>query len=309
MRFLFFIFFTTILQFQLLFLYSTSIAKSVPALAVLSRIKGEVLAGPKKKLLIGFNGKMLWKKFYIKTAENSSTTIFFKDGSEIRLFGRSKLKIGVKKSRSKRWVRYRILLIHGSFWGYFARGKNPIEVSGKDIRMLVSNASIRFTKEENSYNITANSGIVKVFNSISSVKLNSGQSLYKIQKKDFLPQKIVSIPNQLKVWIEPTNPSFRSEESLTINLFLQVVRYGTEININRPGPVYLRSNYYNLITPNSIRLNKEGKAKISIEVKPPHSNDRTFEGSIIFQTLMDQINYDDVKDGSLKIKFGLPIIN
>ncbi len=309
MKLLYFIFFTIFIQFHSLFFYSTSKAKSGPALAVLSRISGEIKAGPKNKLSNGFNGKMLWRKNYVKTEKNSSTTIFFRDGSEVRLFGESNLKIGVKKSQSKRWVRYRILLINGSFWGNFARHKNPVEISGKGLRMLVSNASIRFTKEDNRYNIAANSGIVKVFNNISSVKLFSGKRLYNVQNKDFLPQKISSIPNQLKLWIEPKNPFLPKEKSLVLNLFLQVVRSGTEIKINRPGPIYLRSNYYNLIIPNSMRLNTEGNAKISIEVKPPHPNDRTFEGSVIFQTLMDKNSYDDVSDGSLKVKFRLPEFN
>ena len=309
MQIIFCIVFTIILQFQSLLFYSISSAKSVPTLAVLSRIRGEVKAGPFNKLVNGFNGKMIGRKYYIKTEKNSSTTIFFRDGSEIRLFGKSNLKIGLKKSDSKRWLRYRILLKDGSFWGNFSRGKSPVEVGGEGLRILVSNASIRFTKQGNNHNISANSGIVKVINKVSSVKLISGQRLYKVQKKDFLPQKTSPIPNQLKLWIEPKNHIFTNEESLMINLFLQVVRFGTETKINRPGPIYLRSNYYNLIIPNSIRLNTEGKAKISLEVKPPHSNDRTFEGSIIFQTLMDQISYDDVQNGSLTVKFNLTKIN
>jgi len=309
MQLSFCIVFTIILQFQFLLFYSISSAKSVPSLAVLSRISGEVKAGPYNKLMNGFNGKMIRRKFYIKTEENSSTTIYFRDGSEIRLFGKSNLKIGLKKSDSKRWLRYRILLKDGSFWGNFTRGKNPVEVGGEGLRMLVSNASIRFSKQGNKHNISANSGIVKVINKVSSVKLISGQRLHKVQKKDFLPQKISPIPNQLKIWIEPKNPIFTNEESLMINLFLQVVRFGTKTKINRPGPIYLRTNYYNLIIPNSIRLNSEGKAKISLEVKPPHSNDRTFEGSIIFQTLMDKNSFDDVQNGSLKVKFGLTKIN
>jgi len=309
MHIIYCIVFTIILQFQFLFFNSISSAKSFPALAILSSMRGEIKAGPKNKLVNGFNGKMLWKKYYIKTGENSSTTIFFKDGSEVRLFGKSNLIIGLKKSGSKRWLRYRIFLKEGSFWGYFARGKSPVEVSGRGLRILLSNTSIRFTKQKNLHNISVNSGIVKVFNNVSSIKLNSGQRLYKVQKKDFLPQKISPIPNKLKLWIEPKNPNFLSEQALMINLFLQVVRSGTETKISRPGPVYLRTNYYNLTMPNSIKLNTEGKAKIKLEVKPPHSNDRTFDGSIVFKTLMDQNNYDDVQDGSLKVKFGLTLFN
>ena len=52
---------------------------------------------------------------------------------------------------------------------------------------------LRFTKVGNKYNISAISGNLKVFNNVSSVKLNSGQRLYQIQKNDFLPQKISKI--------------------------------------------------------------------------------------------------------------------
>ena len=41
---------------------------------------------------------------------------------------------------------------------------------------------------------------LKVFNKVSSTKLNSGQRLYQVQKKDFLPQKISLIPNQIKIF-------------------------------------------------------------------------------------------------------------
>jgi len=272
----------------------------------MSNIKGDIKVGPKNKLVNGSNGKMIWEKNYIKTGENSSTTIFFKDGSEVRLFGKSNLKIGLNKSTTNRWLRYRIHLIFGSFWGYFNRGDNPIEITGDGLRIHVSKASMRFSRYESSHNINANSGVLKVFNSVSSVKLYSGQRLYKVQKKDFLPKKVTSIPNQLNLWIEPKSPFFSNKKSLSINLFLQVVRSGTGIKIKRPGPVFLKSNYYNLVIPRPIRLNIDGKAKIILEAKLPHSNDRTFEGSVIFQTIMDQNNFDDVQDGFLKVKLGLP---
>ena len=309
MNFFCFILISIFLLFQSLSLPSISLAKNISALAALSQIKGEVKAGPFKKLINGFNGQMLWRKYKVQTGENSSTTLIFKDGSELRLFANSNLKIGLKKSYSPRWSRYRILLISGSFWGYFVRDKNPVEIVGESLSLFSSISSFRFTRRKVGHNISVSSGIVKVSNPVSSVKLISGQRLYKVQKKDFLPQKISPIPNKLKLWIEPKNPNFLSEKTIMINLFLQVVRSGTETKISRPGPVYLRTNYYNLTIPNSIKLNTEGKAKINLEVKPPHSNDRTFDGSIVFKPLMDQNNYDDVQDGSLKVKFGLTLFN
>ena len=141
---------------------------------------------------------------------------------------------------------------------------------------------------------------------VSSVKLNSGQRLYQIKENDFLPQKVTYIPNQLKMWIEPKNLVFSGKESLSINLNFQVVRYGTESKINRSGPIYLRSNYYNIFSPNSIRLNAEGRGKSTIVIKPPHLNDKTFEGSVIFKAIMDQNGYDDVNSGSIKVKFKKP---
>ena len=306
MKFLSLGFFITFLQFLLLFFPVITSATSVPALAILSELKGDVKTGPPKKMTRGSEGKMLWRKHQIKTGENSSATIFFIDGSEIRLFSKTDLKIGVKKRHSSRWVRYRILLRNGSFWGFFTRGKNAVEVGGKGLNLLLSNASLRFTKQKTGSNISVTSGFVKVFNMVSSVILNSGQRLYQIQKKDFLPQKVTFIPNQLKLWLEPKNLVFSGKDSLKINLNFQVVRYGTKSKINRSGPIYLRSNYYNIISPDSIRLNVEGRGKSTIEVNPPNLNDRTFEGSVIFHAIMDQNGYDDVQSGSIKVKFRKP---
>jgi len=306
MKFLLLIPFTIYIQFLFLFLPSPISAESYPSLAILSEIKGDVKAGHYKKISKGFDGKMLSKNHQIKTGENSSTTIFFMDGSEIRLFSKTDLKIGVKKRHSSRWVRYRLLLQTGSFWGYFTRGRNAVEIGGKGLSLLLSNASIRFTKQNTGNNISVSSGFVKVFNMVSSVKLNSGQRLYQIKENDFLPQKVTYIPNQLKLWIESKNLVFSGKESLSINLNFQVVRYGTESKINRSGPIYLRSNYYNIFSPNSIRLNAEGRGKSTIVIKPPHLNDKTFEGSVIFKAIMDQNGYDDVNSGSIKVKFKKP---
>jgi hypothetical protein len=55
--------------------------------------------------------------------------------------------------------------------------------------------------------------------------------------------------------------------------------------------------------PDSIRLNKDGKAKTTIEVAPPRSNDRTFEGTVTLHSIMDQSGYNDVQDGLLKVRF------
>jgi len=306
MKFLYLFLFKTFPYYFLLCFPLISLAKSTPALAILSELKGDVITGFSNNFSNGFDGKMLWKKNRIKTGENSSATIFFFDGSQIRLFSKSDLKIGVKKRRSSRWVRYRILLHSGSFWGFFARGKNAVEVGGKGLSLLLSNASIRFTKQKTGNSISVSSGIAKVFNMASSVKLNSGQRLYQVQKKDFLPQKITYIPNQLKLSVEPKNMVFPRKDSLRINLNFQVVRQGTKSKINRSGPIYLMSNYYNIISPDSIRINAEGMGETILEVKPPQLNDRTFEGSVIFHAIMDQNGYDDVQSGSLKVKFKTP---
>ncbi|MEC9219089.1 MAG: hypothetical protein VX967_00080, partial [SAR324 cluster bacterium] len=151
--------------------------------------------------------------------------------------------------------------------------------------------------------ITVPSGMAKVSNKSSSVKLLAGQRLYQVRKNDFLPQKISLIPNQLKLWIEPSAPVFKGKESLKLNLHFQIVRYGTDRPVDRPGSVYLKSNYYNLKIPDSIRLNKDGKAKTTIEVAPPRSNDRTFEGTVTLHSIMDQSGYNDVQDGLLKVRF------
>ena len=283
-----------------------AVGKTSPALAVLSRLKGKVKAGPVKKISVGLNGKMLRNRYRVRTEKKSGATIFFNDDSEVRLFGSTEITIGARKSHNSRWVRYRLVLHSGSFWGNFTRGKNPVEIVGGGLRLQLSNSSIRFTKKKTGSNISVSSGIVKVFNKVSSVKINAGQRLYHVQKNDSLPQKVTLVPNQLKLQIEPSATSFSTNDILKLNLHFQVVRFGTDHAVKRPGPVLLTSDYYNLNLPDSIQLDADGQARASIEVKPPHSDDRTFKGSIIFYAIIDQYGYDDLEGASLKIKFANP---
>ena len=282
------------------------VAKASPALAILSRLKGEVKVGPAKKMTIGFNGRMLRNMYRVRTEKKSGATIFFNDGSEVRLFGSTEITIGAQKSHNSRWVRYRLVLRSGSFWGNFTRGKNPVEIGGGGMRLQLSDSSLRFTKKKTGNNISVSSGIVKVFNKVSSVKIHTGQRLYHVQITDFLPQKVTLVPNQLKLRIEPSAPTFSTNKTLKLNLHFQVVRLGTDHAVKRSGPVLLTSDYYNMTLPDSIKLNADGQAKTSIEVKPPRSDDRTFEGSVTFNAIIDQYGYDDLKGASLKIKFANP---
>jgi len=293
------------------FLLSSSLtalcsAKTAPILAVLSQIKGKVKAGTAKKMTEGTNGKMLLRRHRVRTEKSGRATIFFYDGSEVRLFGATELTIGAKKSRSSRWVRYRLVLNSGSFWGHFVRGKNPVEIEGGGIRLQLSNASLRFSKKKTGIDISVPSGMAKVFNKGSSLKLFAGQRLYQIQQNEFLPKKVSLIPNQLKLRIEPSALVFSGKEPLKLNLDFQVIRIGTHRPVDRSGPVHLKGNYYNLMIPDSIRINTDGKASAIIEVAMPPKNDRTFEGTVTFHAIMDQGGYDDVQDGLLKVKLTNP---
>ena len=278
-------------------------AKSFPDFAVLSQIQGKIKAGPAKIMVEGTNGLLLRHRHRVKTEKDGKATVFIKDGSEIRLFADTELIVGAKKSRNSRWMRYRLVLLSGSFWGHFVREKNPVEISGGSMRLQVSDASIRFSKKKTGTDISVLNGTVRVFNKSSFVKLHGGQRLYQIQKNDFMPQKVSIIPNQLKLSLGPSEPVFHGDKTIELNLNLQVVRYGSDRAVERPGPVHLRANYYNLEIPDSIRLNTDGNAKAKIKVAPPSSEDHTFEGSVTFHAIMDQKGFDDVRDGTFKVKF------
>jgi len=278
-------------------------AKSLPDFAVLSQIQGKIKAGPAKKMEKGTNGMLLHHRHRVKTEKNGKATIHIIDGSEVRLFTDSVLIVGAKKSRNSRWMRYRLVLLSGSFWGHFTRDKNPIEISGGTLRLQLDDASIRFSKKKTGTDISVLKGTVLVFNKSSFVKLHGGQRLYQIQKNDFMPQKVGIIPNQLKLSLGASEPVFHGDKTIELNLNLQVVRYGSDRAVERLGPVHLRANYYNLEIPDSILLNTDGNAKAKIKVYPPSSEDRTFEGSVTFHAIIDQKGFDDVRDGTFKVKF------
>ena len=278
-------------------------AKSLPDFAILSQIKGKIKVGSVKKMVEGTDGMLLSQRHIVKTEKDGKATVFIKDGSEIRLFSDSELILGAKKSHSSRWMRYRMILLSGSFWGHFVREKNPIEISCGTLRLQLSEASIRFSKKKTGTNISVLKGTVRVFNKSSFVKLVGGQRLYQIQKNDFMPQKISIIPNQLKLSLLKPEPVFHGKKIIELNLNLQIVRYGSDRTVNRPGPVHLLTNYYNLELPDSIRLNTDGNANAKIKVTPPSSADRTFGGSVTFRAIMDQKGFDDVRDGTFNVRF------
>ena len=124
--------------------------KSLPDFAVISQMQGKITVGYAKQMAEGYNGIFLSQRQRVKTEKDGKTTVFIKDGSEIRLFTDSELILGAKKSHNSRWMRYRLVLLSGSFWGHFVRNTKPIEINGGALRLQISEASIRFSKKNHS---------------------------------------------------------------------------------------------------------------------------------------------------------------
>ena len=162
----------------------------------------------------GTNGMFLSQRNRVKTEKNGKATVLVKDGSKIRLFSDSELIIGAKKRHNSRWMRYRLVLLSGSFWGHFVREKNPIEISGGTLRLQLYDASIRFSSKKTGTDISVLKGTVRVFNKISFVKLHGGQRLYQIQKNDFMPHKVSIIQNQLNLSLVPSKPVFHVDTTI-----------------------------------------------------------------------------------------------
>ncbi len=282
------------------------LAKDSPALGIISNIKGEVNFGSINNISKGFNGKILRKRHRVRSEKKSGATIFMHDGSEIRIFGSTELTIGAKKSHNSRWVRYRIILHKGSFWGHFVRGDNDIEIFAGGLILQFSDSIFRLTKKKTGNNISVSSGIIKVYNNVSSIKISAGQRLYHVSKTDFLPQKVTLVPNQLKIQLETPVITFNKNRSSILKLLIKVVRVGSDINVKRSGPLLLSSNYYNLTIPDSIKLNESGQARVSLYLKPPSSSDRTFANSIDLNAIVDQYGYDDLLSAKLNIKIDNP---
>ena len=70
----------------------------MPDFAVLSQIQGKIKAGPTKKMVEGANGMLLRSNHRVKTEKDGKATVFFKDGSELRLFTDSELIVGRRKA-------------------------------------------------------------------------------------------------------------------------------------------------------------------------------------------------------------------
>ena len=81
---------------------------------------------------------------------------------------------------------------------------------------------------------------------------------------------------------------------------LQVVRYGSDYTVERPSPVHLWANYYNFELPiqsASTPMECKGYNQVAHQVqKTVHLV------ASHFHAIIDQKGFDDVRDGTLKVR-------
>jgi hypothetical protein len=145
-------------------------------------------------------------------------------------------------------------------------------------------------------------GQVEVSNLNSRIILNPGQWLTRFDRNTDLTQNVENIPNLLYLKTAEYELDFRNEESIQLNLSVQLQNRISRKSLKRNGLVIFESDYKSIRLPKPFMLNERGFARVLIGIYPPSLKNPEFKGLITIRAFMDGKGFDDVAEGHLVLK-------
>lgn len=280
------------------------------AVASLTRVEGsvEVKIFKTKKSVMAREGLLLFQEDFISTGNGGKTTILFRDGSEIRLFGNSELSLqqAIEDTTKKRSFQYKFIMKLGSFWGKFIQGRQKTSIETPTTTIGVKGTALRVTDDGKTASIALTEGAATVENAVGSLDLMPGQRLKDFKREDDLKDKVEQIPFKLQMKTENYQLDLSQANEATIRVTIQMSNTVNGENVKKGGRIYLGSNYYNVEFPKNVALDNSGFARIPILIRKPHSSDREFDGKVVIWAVMDELHLDDVGEGNLQIQLSNP---
>jgi hypothetical protein len=289
----------------------TSQVFALNAVASLKKVDGHVQVErrtPDKKL-IGRIGLVLKDQDTIITGNRSKATILFRDGSEIRVFQKTRFTISNSKesgSSGSRLFINKLILKLGSFWGKFSKGKQKTFIETPTATAGIKGTIVSFKEQNGKFSASLATGSVSIKNDDASVILTPGKMVNEISKTGSIKDKIVNLPYQIqispdqqRIYIPPAG-----EES-SVYLSLQLIDVKSNKNVNQKGPIYLSVNSDKLIFPDKISLNNRGYTRIKATVKPFLSKDYK-DGKIEIIAIMDGEKFINVSSGFTMMSYDMP---
>ncbi len=296
--------------FLLFFITPTSYALN--AVASIKRVKGEVQVERgerQKKLMTGRVGLVLNDHDVVITGNRAKATILFRDGSEIRLFPKTRFQITKSKettSGGKRKFINRFMLKLGSFWGKFSKGKQSTLIRTPTATAGIKGTTVAFSQKNGKFSAALSSGVVSIQNQDGKIDLQPGQMVENLEETGSIQEKIVDLPYQIRINPEhqKIKPPKQGDEA-TVFFTLQLIDTKANKNIAKSGEVYVSINSDKLVFKQNIRLNSRGYARIQAKVLPFGKKEYQ-KGRLEIYAVMDGEEFMNVGAGHTLVTFDVP---
>lgn len=280
------------------------------AIASLGNTKGvvEVIVTKDQKRVRGKDGVLLYVGDWVYTNNDGEATIFFRDGSEIRIFEKTELEIqdSGELQTKERSFHYNLFMKIGSLWGKFVTGRQKTKIVTSTATIGIKGTVMRVNDDGETARVSVAEGEISVGNETSSIILGAGKRLDSFGKTENLSDKVQDIPYRLAFSADEYQIDFNEGAEKTVRLNIQMQDVVNAKNIGRAGRVFFQSNYKNIKFPNYVSLNSKGFARFPVTIEPPHMDDNDFNGKIVIWAIMDGASYDNIGAGNLFMSVKVP---
>lgn len=274
------------------------------AVASLGKIKGIVEISRDDSKITGRKGLILQDKDQVITGVRSKATIIFRDGSEIRLFQKTKFIIekSIEQKGQHRGFLNNFRLAVGSFWGKFTKRRQKTRIKTPTATIGIKGTSVVIGTNR----VSLTEGLISVGNLENSIDLPPGKMMVGITTEGDLKSKVQDIPN--RVVIRPDHFKIKipkTSVSEEIAFDIQIVNIKTGKNVSRSGDIYISSGSDKIVFPDDIRLNKRGYARVNVKVYPFKKSDYKNGQVEIFATLEGE-QAMDIGSGQATLTYDIP---
>ena len=284
-------------------------AQSAQIVASLHRLKGKVRVVQQEggATITARDGLLLRNGDTVVTEEAANATIKFRDGSEVRLFQKTRFRIeSEEKGKGKnRTFASKLFMKAGSFWGNFVKRRQVARISTPTATIGIKGTTLRVGENNGKARVALTEGLIDVGNEAKTVELRPGKRVKPFSAREDLTTKIEDIPYKLDVTSEKSRLQFIQNQSEEIFLNVQLVEVKSGREVRRAGALYLRSNYDNISYPVEPKLDQRGFARVTLVMTPPKPVDAKLNGNVFVWAVLDEEDADDTGEG--RILFTIPV--
>ncbi|PCI30296.1 MAG: hypothetical protein COB67_02135 [SAR324 cluster bacterium] len=303
-----------LLSLLLILLLATPTAYAIDAVASLGKLSGEIEVLRKigvrqeSRKIPGRTGLILNDRDIVTTGRRAKATIIFRDGSEIRLFQKTRFVIE-KSEESKTGTRrffHHFKLTLGSFWGKFTKGRQRTMIKTPTATIGIKGTNVAFVERNGKLDISLSAGLISIENEDEKILLQPGQRVQGMTREGNIQEKVGNLP--YRVLIKPDNthiqlPKAGQEKEMFFTL--QIIENKTQKNIYRSGAVYLSLELDKIVFDEYVSLNQRGYARIRAKIKPFQKADYK-NGQVQIFAVMDGEEFMDVGAGQTVLTYDIP---